>query len=305
ILLAIGVRGEPPPPGADLESLGGSQLSSAWESGAVAPITLRGLIGMLLAALPPDRSARVGELLLAHAAATTGPQERLYSSLQLLHNLKHPALECFPDAPLVGINVNAPQRMILQAMEEQVQQWKQERGLSEHRRRDDKLKDYLDAWDLREGWMVDHYDLSREKTLRQVAHDQGFPLSTAANRYRSAFRLIVGADYTPDRWLRVIASWKIAASQAPLSKAARVLRRPRRSPARQPVPGSRLVDSPKEWLEKNGIVRDEIAVTDLLLDLRHLIEAGRNDGEILEELELSRDAIPLINYLRQRQVDLL
>src|SRR5690349_1899833 len=71
ILLAIGVHGEPPPPGAGVESLGGGQLSSAWESGAVAPISLRGLIGLLLASLPLDLCSQVADILLAHAAATT------------------------------------------------------------------------------------------------------------------------------------------------------------------------------------------------------------------------------------------
>lgn len=303
ILRTIGVNGEPPPPGATAASLGCDQLSSGWESGAVAPVTVRGLFGLLLAALPPDLCNRLGEILLAHAAATVEQGERMFSSLQMVDNLKHPTLECFPCTPVVGINVHAPQRVILKAMEEQIQQWKQERGLAERRRRDDKLEDYLTVWDLREGWVGDHYDLSREQTLRQIAQDQGLPLSTVANRYRSAFRLIVGADFTPGRWERVVAVWKIAFSATLISKAARVLRRPRRSPARQAIPSSRLVDAPKEWLEQNRIVPDEIALTELLLDLRSLIAAGRSDGEILQELELSQDTVPILDYLRQRQDD--
>jgi hypothetical protein len=303
ILLAIGVSCEPPPPSADWESLGASQLSRAWQSGAVAPVTLRSLVGMLLAALPPDACASVGEILQDHAAANTPAKERLFSSLQLLGNCKNPALDCFPNAPVLGINVNAPQRVIEEAVITQVQQWKKERGLSERRRRDDKLEEYLAVWDLREGWCEDHYDLDREKTLRKIAQDQHISLSTVANRYSSAFRLIVGADYTPERWVRVIAAWKIAFSDTEVSKAARVFRRPQRSPIRQPVPASRLVDASKEWLEQTGIAKDEIAMTDLFLDIRTLIDAGRTDEEIMQELELPQDAPPLIAYFRQRQDD--
>src|SRR5262245_54783249 len=58
ILLAIGVSGDPPPPGSSPESLGAG-LGQAWESGAVAPVTFRGLVGMLLADLPADLLLRV------------------------------------------------------------------------------------------------------------------------------------------------------------------------------------------------------------------------------------------------------
>jgi hypothetical protein len=93
---------------------------------------------------------------------------------------------------VVGINLNAPQRVITAAVEQLVRQWKDKRGIGERCRRDDKLEEYLAVWDLREGWAGRQYDGSRERTLRQIAGQLGIPLSTAANRYRAAFRLIVG-----------------------------------------------------------------------------------------------------------------
>src|SRR5262249_12381335 len=154
-------------------------LSSAWQNGAVAPITLEGLIGMLLASLPLDLCSQVSDIFQAHATATTDePQARLYASLQRLAELKHQDLKSFPNTTVVGINVNAPERVIVKALEDQIKKWKQERNLSERRRRDDKLEEYLTVWDLREGWSGDHYDLGLERTLKQIALDQGIPLST-------------------------------------------------------------------------------------------------------------------------------
>jgi hypothetical protein len=54
------------------------------------------------------------------------------------------------------------------------------------------------------------YDGSQEHTLRQIAQERGIPLSTAANRYRSAFRLIVGRDYSPDLRARLIGFLKLS-----------------------------------------------------------------------------------------------
>src|SRR5262249_42963004 len=160
--------GDPPPPGSSPESLGAG-LGQAWESGAVAPVTFRGLVGMLLADLPPDLLLQVGRLLQeCGTAAEQGPDEK-YRSVMDLYALRHPALDGFPGRPVVGVNVDAPQRTITEALEQFTRQWKQQQGIPERRRRDDKLAEYLAVWDLREGWRQDHYDSSQEQTLLEIA----------------------------------------------------------------------------------------------------------------------------------------
>jgi hypothetical protein len=307
LLEGIGVSGDPPAPGADWESLGGCGLSQGWLGGAVSPVTLRGLVAALLAALPPEPLADVARLLLSSAEAAGDPAVRMYGSLTALKALRHPELDCFPDAPIVGVNVRAPQRVIAQAVEELVRRWKQERGIPETRRRDDKLDEYLSVWDLREGWAGDHYDGGREKTLREAAAQLGISLSTASNRYQSAFRLIVGHDYTPELWVRVFGPLKLSRWA---TSGRRAKRRPLQSRCPRPVPETALTASAQggsesRFLEILGVTPDETDQVDLKLDIRMLIAEGRSNGEILAALELGPDSGELIEYLRQREADRL
>jgi hypothetical protein len=47
VLHALGVTGDPPPPGTSAASLSTGGLSPAWKGGAIAPLTFRGLVGLL------------------------------------------------------------------------------------------------------------------------------------------------------------------------------------------------------------------------------------------------------------------
>jgi hypothetical protein len=263
VLHARGVSGDPPPPGASAARLGASSLGPAWEGGAIAPLTCRGLVGLLLASLPADARAQVGQFLLASAGPAADASQPTYEALLELHRLAHPALDTSPGRPVVGLNLNAPQRAVTQAVEELVRQLKREQGLGERRRRDDKLDGYLSAWDLREGWAGDHYDGSREQTLREIARQQRLPLSTVAHHYRTAFRLIVGREYTPERWARVMGAGKLYAWLDPHEVPRRTLRRPWRNRQPRPVPEAALAppaaEGPSHFLDTAGISADELA----------------------------------------------
>src|SRR5262245_42832024 len=63
-LAAIGVSGEPPDPGSRFSEIESKQLQPAWLSGAVHPITLRGLTALLIAALPQDVLGELSDLFL-------------------------------------------------------------------------------------------------------------------------------------------------------------------------------------------------------------------------------------------------
>ena len=310
ILQGIGMGDDPPHPGTELENLGGGSLSQAWESGAVAPITLRGLVGLLLTALPPEARQEVGQFLVASGQPGNDATRRLYQSLTELNSLKSPELACFPRALVVGINGDAPQRVVVQAVEQLVRGWKEERNIPERRRRDDKLEDYLAVWDLREGWAGDRYHGDQEKTLRQIAEQLAVPLSTVANRYRSAFRLIVGRDYAPELWARVMGFLKVCDILGP-ELPRRTLRRPWRSPQRQPVSetvlgGATAGDSPSRLLQTLGVSQAETDYVDLVLDIQDLVKRGRSNEEIMAALELSSpEASEAIDYLRTRDADQL
>lgn len=309
ILQAIGVSGDPPPPNATAEALGATSLSQGWGSGAVAPVTFRGLVQMLLLGLPRETCAAVGQFLSASATPSELTPEVKYQALFKLSQLRDPALDGVPNRPVIGVNVQAPQRVILDAVEQLVRQWKQEGNISEKRRRDDKLDDYLTVWDLREGWAGDHYDGSREQTLRQIAREQGIPLSTAANRYRSAFRLITGRDYAPDLWARLLGLLKLTEWADPVALPKLAARRPWRQ--QQPREISETVLQPAVAAEVGtsvlntiGISPAEVGAVDLLLDIQHLLAQGRSNEEIATALELPYpEAGELIESYRERLDD--
>jgi hypothetical protein len=311
LLQVIGVSGDPPPPAASVESLGTRSLSRGWQSGAVAPVTFRGLAGMLLADLPAEARLELGQFLTASAAPTEDSSSQKYQFISELQRLQHSAFDALPNHPVVSVNINAPQRVVVQAVEELVRQWKEEAGIPERRRRDDKLEDYLTVWDLREGWATDHYDSAREKTLRQIAKQLQVSISTVANRYRSAFRLIIGREYTPERWARLLGFLKVAEWLDPEELPRRTLLRPWRTPQPRPVPESVLQPSHADGesshiLNVAGISDNEIAHVDLVLDLKALLAQGKSNAEIRKVLELSSSFNDnIIDLLRERHQDLL
>jgi len=308
ILRAIGISGDPPPPNATGAALGTTSLSQGWESGAVAPVSFRGLVGVLLTELPPEARAIVGQLLTESAGMSDPTPAARYHTLS---QLRHPALDCMPNRPIVGVNVQAPQRVILEAVEHLVRHWKQQEEIPEKRRRDDKLDEYLAVWDLREGWAVDHYDGSQEQTLRQIARQHNLPLSTVANRYRSAFRLIVGRDYSPPLWARVLGFLKLSVWVDPAALPKLAGRRPWRPRQPRLVPETVLQsaghgEAAEPLLNTIGIAPTELGLVDLALDMQHLLALGRSNAEIALALELTGpEAAELIESYRQRYDDSL
>jgi hypothetical protein len=173
------------------------------------------------------------------------------------------------------------------------------------------VADYLAAWDLREGWRGDHYDSSQEQTLREIARRFQAPVSTAANRYRSAFRLIVGHDYSPALWARVLGALKVSEWLDPQELPRRTLRRPWRERQPRAVPES-VLQAPGAGpgrtglLDSAGVSEAKIDYVDLVLDVQQLLAEGRSNAEIAAALELtSPSAEELIDHLRQRHQDSL
>jgi hypothetical protein len=277
----------------------------------VAPVTFRGLVGMLLSDLPPELLVQVGRLLQECGTAAGAAPGENYRSLTDLYALQHPVLDASPRRPVVGVNVDAPQRIITQAIEQFTRRWKEQQGIPEQRRRDDKLADYLAVWDLREGWRGDRYDSRQERTLREIAHQVKVSVSTAANRYRSAFRLIVGHDHSPALWARVLGFLKAYEWLDPEELPRRTLRRPGRDRQPREVPEA-VLQAPGAGagatglLNTFGISDSEIAYVDLLLDVQHLLAEGRSDAQIVAALEMTApNAEEAVAFLRQRYEDSL
>jgi hypothetical protein len=311
LLQLIGIADTPYPPGTSFAELGGNDLGRVWVGGAVAPVMLKTLATFLLLGLPPDACIDVGKFLVVCGQLTeASPEEKQYAALRLLGQLaeRHPALNGYLDAPIVSINTDAPGRAIDEAIREIVAGFKARRRVPETRRRDDRFDDYLAVWDLREGWVGDHYDCAREQTLAAVSTALGVPIRTAQNQYRRAFFYLVGHKYTPELWDVVVGQhkWSLLTGGVPLP--AVFTRRPRRSKERRPVPEATL-SGPAESSGQAGFVVDrpvgsETELAALLADIRGLIAQGRSNAEIIAELDLVDDrSDAAIEYIRARPVD--
>ncbi len=305
ILRLIGVVSDPPPPGTTFEEIDDSAPSSPWRQGAISVITFRGLVGAMIKELPRDSRAAIGDFFIKSASGAEDETPLLYKAISDLVAFKDPSLDKTPVAPIIGINVHAPVQTIVQNVESITKSWKAQLGITEHRRRDDKLPAYLEVWDLREGWAGNGYDRHKEKTFAQIVADLGEPITTVVNRYRSAFRYITGHEYRPDLWARLFGMFKtseIVSSQVPN----RTLLRPWKSPKKREVPETvvapkRPTDHRGSFLENMAIVQDMRRSSELIMDVQTLLDKGYDSQRIAEELEIAvPEAIDIIEYLRQR-----
>ena len=301
----------PPDPRSELEMLGADVIGSAWEGGAVAPAMIRTLAHMWLLVLPKEERAQLGRLLTESAACELSDQVQMGSFHRRLASLPGDVWKSFPDAPIVSINLQAPQRAIAEAIETLVRRWKQEQGITETRRRDDKLDEYLTVWDLREGWADGAYDGTREKLFHEIAEQLCVPLPTIQRRYEAAFKILTGHEYQPELWIRLFGPIKLSRVNDPVGNSRLALYRPWRTRNRRPVsesvllPGRRDRDAPR-FLESAGITRSNIGLVDLQLDVQDLIKRGQTDDQIRQTLDADRE-LPhellsdVIAELRSRQ----
>ena len=311
ILRCIGVASTlaPTDPQLGPEALGTGELAAAWAGGAVAPAMLRTLAQMLLLVLPAQQRAQLGRLLNESAEYDSRDSAHMYGIAIRLAEMKEPVWDTYPEAPIVSINLEMPQRAITDAIEQLVRKWKDDAGIVEHRRRDEKLPDYLRVWDLREGWHDGRYDGARDMTLRAIAEETGVKIQTLIDRYRTAFRYLSGHDYSRELWIRLMGPVKLSRYFVRSESVGLGLRRPWRSPNLRPVteavllPGRNEPESP-EFIAASQVSASEFDLVDLSLDIETLIGRGRTDAEIIEELEIKTfSATDLLVELRRRHDD--
>ena len=217
------------------------------------------------------------------------------TSLIHLAELRGPGWNNYPSEPIVSINPTASTRQLKAAIECQLKGWKDERKLSDQRDRSDKYADYLEVWDLREGWTGSTYDRAREQRMKQIALSVKRSIPTVSSQYQSAFEIITGYPYSPEMWARIIGPRKISGLwEGATGWVSR--HRPLKSRSAQPVPESRL-NAPLDAL--GAISTSDNEMVNLVLDIQSLIDRGSSDQEILENLELPSEATDLVAYFRE------
>jgi hypothetical protein len=245
---------------------------------------------MLLIALPKAERAQLGRLLNESAEYDSGDTREMLSIHERLGALAGDVWKSYPDAPIISINLQASQRAINEAVETLVRRWKLERGITETRRRDDKLEEYPAVWDLREGWSGGRYEGTQEKQFHEIAAQLRPAMPTVVNRYRTAFQYLTGHDYRPELWIRLFGPIKLARESNPDGDSRLACYRPWRTRNLRPVaegvllPGRSEADSP-QFLAGAGIAASDIGLVELQLDVQTLIERGDSDEQIRQELD--------------------
>ena len=310
ILQGIGFTGEPVPPSFGAEALKMDQLSQAWRNGAIAPVTIRGLVGILLRNLPPTERKYIGELLIRSAEPCVDEKIQKYELLSELMGPQHSSMDQMFTAPIFGVNLNSPLRAMVEAIGHLVGELKRKLNIFERRRQDALLPDYLNVWDLREGWKDCEYDIPQEHSFREISRLTATPERTAANRYYSAFELISGHSYSFENWVKLFIVVKLNTLLGPDAlKRRKVHSSPRAAEAVEQVPESFL--SPGGNMLDGGVAThmadsfSEAADVELLMDLCKLIKDGYTNVAIIRKLDLSDlpDRHNLLDYMRARKDD--
>lgn len=304
ILRGIGVIGKHPDPGESADALGCQQLLKAWEDGSVAPLTYRGLICLFLTLPEPDR-VKVCEVLTT--TFDRSDIRQFNSVVERVSALSGPVFDCYLDVPMISVNIKAADQSIFRAVKRLLSTWRTRSNVTVGRRRDDRLEEYMKVWDLREGWNGTAYDGREELSLSEIAQRLEIPISTAENRYKSAFKTIVGQPYSPELWFQLIAPLKLSSLFGVDAAPRFTLNRPKRTRSPDTIPASAHQGGPDSYylLRAAGETDDELAMKELLLDIETLIAKGCSEVEIAQELELPSDGgLDLVRYVRTHAEEL-
>lgn len=306
LLMQIGMTGNLPSPTLSADQLDDTEIESIWEEGAVAPMSIRGLVTILAGhMLSADTKRSVAEILMQAADVHADDSEANLNLIKTISKSQNPQFDLVLPNLAVAINPRAPMRAIASAIDTIVRQYREQSGIAEQRRRDDKIEEYLRVWDLREGWNDGTYDCRQERSFQEISRETGKTIATLHNQYQSAFRYIIGRHYSPELWSRTVGIPKMAGMLG-VGHPRITQFRPRNSRRRRDVTSTALSGSPEashsDFMQSAGMNSTDIEQFELLHDIRSLIANGRTNEEILDELEIPRssDAPAMIDYFRER-----
>jgi hypothetical protein len=310
LLQAIGVTGLPVDPSIEFEELDASAPDPAFLSGAITPVSLRATIAMLINALPPKAREAIGSLLRTAGSDSYEIEgddaertEQRRRAIEQLASFTDPLLDSYPDVPLLYVHLGASQRTIIRDLATWLRRWKERRGIPERRVHTRKLGSYLHVWDFREGWGSDGYEPARALDFATIAAKSKLRPGTVVDRYRSAFRMITGHEFSLRVWQRLFAPLLLTLD--PTATLPDSVRRRIGLPAIRPVAES-VVSPAQDEGHKNGLVdqlssqEGDIALVDLLLDTDELFNRGIPESEIAKQLGID---VGVIRHLRERMAE--
>lgn len=283
LFLMLGARGEPVDPAEETPTDESSLHFNSWESGAVMPPLLMAHAVVLAHTLSPD-ALRLLARVFSECARTSDAEERSRAVAARLYRENHAELNQITNLPMVTINLRAPMTAIEEGVRMFVAQWREQHGVEGGRRRDANVQDYLDVWDLREGWTGSGYDVRRERSFKQIAVELRRPRSTVASQYASAFRLITGRDQAYEVWMRLFLVMKLSFTGA--GRGAHRERRfggaRRRSDAETVAETSSSTDPSAESFASSPPPAGSEAMAEFCRRLGELFDAGHSNQDIYD-----------------------
>lgn len=267
------------------------QLLAGFLAGAVLPLTYRQILRDFVLGLDGAERELLGRVLLGCADRNReNPEDESYLN-EIAGDTRLAFLDrCAPGLKF-SIDLAAPTRAIMEGVRAAVQAAKKQSPQQETRRRPDRLLEYLEVWDLREGWDNGTYDGSREKTLKQISKLLKRPMETVKSQYRSAFQAITGLPFSPKVWFRLLGVLKLSATfnegfgQRSWNRVRLLINEPADVVAE---------NEPHQFNSDEGIFELEESI-------RMLLKQGHTDNEIVERLALKNDK--LVSYYRSRADD--
>ncbi len=301
---AIQVESYWPDPATPFNAIASHPGLQPFHGGTLSPLIRRAHLLQTVLGLDWAAYTNIIQALIPLTPLLRRGEEGRYDLARAIRDLNIPQLDDVSNSCCFSFNPNAPLDSILSDFRDLVRRVKRDRNITETRRRPEKVNKYLEVWDAREGWESGAYRSSPIVPLREIATRLARPLKTVSDQYRSAFKIIVGHDYTSTLWLDVVASWKWSVSNNGVG--GQQVRRPLRERTRQAAPFARLATTDADYLRRAGVPNEELEERELLLDIADRIRAGDDDTAIYERLELTENArrLGLVEHIRQNLSEL-
>lgn len=301
---AIQVENYWPDPATPFSAIATHPGLQPFQGGTLSPLMRRAHLLHAVLGLDWATYANIIQALIPLTPLLRRGNDGRYDLARAIQEINIPQLDEVSNSCCFSFNPNAPLDAILKDFRELVKRVKRERNITETRRHPEKVNKYLEVWDAREGWECGEYRSSRIVPLREIATRLARPLKTVSDQYRSAFKIIVGHDYTSTLWLDVVASWKWSVSNHGVG--GQQVRRPLRERTRQEAPFARLATTDADYLRRAGVPNEEMEERELLLDIADRIRAGDDDSAVYERLGLTENArsLGLVEHIRQNLSEL-
>jgi hypothetical protein len=295
ILALVNVSGAAIAPDTEWDNLSPDDRWQIWSEGALSRIQLKGLVATLIGTLSRDALRSVSALLWQASQIEDGDTAAEYRLLRSVVHGEFPDFEGYLPDLIVTVSPSASETAISRVLSQVVREYRRDHHIATTRLRVAQFDSYLRAWDLREGWESGSYHRDRERLLRDIAAEIGLPDATICDRYKAAFRLITGHDYSPECWWQIVGRFKAAGllgdGNAPISRRAGRTR----SVAGHSESG---FTSEGNFLEALFPGVDDVELDVMSDELFEALRTETSTTDIIKQFALEQTALPAIESLR-------